>query len=58
MHLGGEIADLNSDASLRHALHLPPHHRDALLKATHQVVSRARIPCGRDLHLRTHLPDA
>lgn len=54
MHLGGVVAELKSDA----CLHLPPHHRDTLLKATNQVVPRACIPRSRALRPQTHPPDA
>jgi hypothetical protein len=58
VHLGGEIAELEIDAYLHHALHLPPHHRDTLVQATNQLVPRARIPYSRDLHPETHPPQA
>ncbi|MGQ1799106.1 hypothetical protein ACT4S5_18520 [Kocuria oceani] len=47
--LGGEIGELEIDAFLHHALHLPPRHRDWLARATNRLVESTRIPYTRDL---------
>jgi hypothetical protein len=56
VHLGGEIAELEIDAYLHPALHLPPQHRDTLVRATNQLVPRARIPYSLDLRREEHPP--
>lgn len=56
VHLGGEVAELEVDAYLHHALHLPSQHRDTLVRATNQLVPRARIPYSLDLRREEHPP--
>jgi hypothetical protein len=56
VHLGGEIAELEVDAYLHHALHLTSQHRDTLVQAANQLVPRARIPYSRDLRREEHPP--
>jgi hypothetical protein len=54
VRLGGEIAELEIDAYLHHALHLPPRHRDVLVQATNQLIPRAHIPYHHDLRPQEH----
>jgi hypothetical protein len=56
VHLGGEIPELEIDAYLHHALHLPPQHRDTLVQAANRLVPRAHIPYSCDLRPEAHPP--
>lgn len=55
--LGGEIAELEIDAYLHHALYLPPRHRDTLVRATTQLVPDSGIPYSRDLRPEEFPPE-
>lgn len=54
--LGGEAGQLEIEAYLHHALHLPPRHRDLLVRATNQLAPDSGIPYSRDLRPEEYPP--
>ncbi|MFI7482746.1 hypothetical protein ACH9EU_10055 [Kocuria sp. M1R5S2] len=53
---GGQVAELEVDAYLHHALYLPPRHRDGLARATNLVVPGSSVPYSRDLRPEEYPP--
>ncbi len=55
--LGGQVAELEIDAYLHHALYLPPRHRDSLARAVNLVTPGSSVPYSRDLRPEEYPPD-
>jgi hypothetical protein len=55
--LGGEVAELETDAYLHHALYLPPLHRDSLVRAANYLIPGSSIPYSRDLRPEEYPPE-